>query len=779
MADDYEKFIPARFGTAQGKSVERVMFEHVAAPYSQQTVEYVHPDGAITRLRTHGGMLRYVHFGIDEEEDEETTVHIPDILSGVVIGGFIDLDQPKCAGVLRTTPYCATMTGMYTGAIWNTPRLNVPLSPYIQTPYELSTTTGFTQYSVVQPYKYTGRMRWLVQWLLGAGKLPATSRYDDILTPPADCMPTQEAGSNVQITYNYRYNQSHGLVFGADGKPWIAMIDQALGVWAFLLPVIHGSNTAQFAAAVTNAVTSAKLNALDELHVALAQFKGIPTGENITPETLSAWEKSGCAIKLLDVNQMGAYGGSQGVASQLGWAFNYAGTEARVVGIKSQNGASLSYKSTHYMRLSFSIGAVRAPLNTSAVQAIRAKYIVPGAPAHVRMKAHYMSDSDAYNVLNGHIQFNDLVSAPIATASAIFSEIETSVFRVQFAQIKAWDDLYGFCMTLGLDENLWAGSPNGACTTPVHVFYDKSDVLRELRVKPNAGDISGGAYIADVFDTTGQSNGSTKTENSSSKVYTAIAERYVMFQPASDIPEAWFQYWWTRKTDTVEVTPGHETKGCAFIPCGDRESIVLAKMSTHGPGTKSFEYTFTKTLDNIAYDLFDNYIVGENRQGRVRLISGCWLSNLDFGQFINGNNPIDAQWSRTDGVDSGEWANACAKPYDALYPNPDASLVNHIDVVPAAGAFDAILFANGEQQNIISDAGGRAAMQTKYGAWFVSSTPMPEDQQVMRVTSNCIGVSYVQCYDDINSGKYKIFGTLPMPNAEENDYQFNYIGVIQ
>ena len=81
---------------------------------------------------------------------------------------------------------------------------------------------------------------------------------------------------------------------------------------------------------------------------------------------------------------------------------------------------------------------------------------------------------------------------------------------------------------------------------------------------------------------------------------------------------------------------------------------------------------------------------------------------------------------------------------------------------------------------IITDSGSKSSISTKYGAWFAPSTPMPEDAQVMRVTSNCLGASsFVQCYDDINSGKYKKFGTLPMPEAESSDYQFNYIGVVQ
>lgn len=775
MADDFDKFLPARFGTAQGKSIERTMFEQVNDPMSQQTVEQLHADGSITRLRTHGGMLRFVHYGVDEEEDEEVTSRLPDIMSGVVIGGFYDPDQPTLAGVLRTTPYSAIQTSMYTGALWKTNRLAVPLSDRITTPTEFSSAVGITQYTVVQSYKYTGKMRALVQWLLGAGKIPASSRYDTLLTLPTTCIPTQESGTNVQISYNYQFNQSHGLTIGSDGHPWVILIDQALGAWAFLLPRIHGSDLPSF----YEAMTDAELDPADELMVAWPQFKGIPTGENITPETLSAWQKSGCAIKLRDVSEMGVFGESQGVATQLGWAFDYSGTEARVIAVKHVTGPGTDYKTAHYLRLTFAVGVVRAPLNTTAVQAIRAKYIVPGAPAHVRFKAHYMSDADAYNVLNGHITFDNVVSAPIATASASFSELESSVFYAPPSEVKVWDDVFGFCLSLGLEER--AGAPAGVSTVPLHVFYDKTNTLRELRIKPQAGDMSGGPYLADVFDTTGPSNGSTTTKNESDTRYTGIAKYYIQFIPSTDQPDFWGRTWWSTKTDTVETKPGNDTKGCAFIPCGDRESVIFAKKNTHDHGTKSFVYTFNSNNgDQIAYDLFDNYIIGENRNGTVREINGCWLSDLDFGTFVDGVTPVDEVWSSETGPGGDAWASGCVKPYNATYPNPEAHLVDHADVIPAGGTVEVQAFSDGQLQPVLTASGGKLSINEDYGAWFVPSTPLPEDAQVMRVTSNCLGSSsFVQCYDDINSGRYKTFGTLPMPEVESSDYQFNYIGVVQ
>lgn len=775
MADDFDKFLPARFGTAQGKSIERTMFEQVGDPMSQQTVEQLHADGSITRLRTHGGMLRFVHYGVDEEEDEELISHLPDIMSGVVIGGFYDPDQPTLAGVLRTTPYSALQTGMHTGALWKTNRLAVPLSERITTPTEFSSAVGITQYTVVQPYKYTGKMRSLVQWLLGAGKMPASSRYDTLLTLPTTCIPTQESGTNVQISYNYRFNQSHGLTIGADGHPWVILIDQALGVWAFLLPRIHGSDLPSF----YEAMTDAELSALDEFMVAWPLFKGIPTGENITPETLAAWEKSGCAIKLLDVSAMGVFGESQGVATQLGWAFDYTGNEARVIAVKHVTGPGVDYDTAHYLRLTFAVGAVRAPLNTTAVQAIRAKYIVPGAPAHVRLKAHYMSDLDAYNVLNGHVTFDAVVSAPIASAAASFSELESSVFYAPPSQVKVWDDAIGFCLSLGLDER--TGAPAGVSTVPLHVFYDKSNTLRELRIKPQAGDISAGPYIVDVFDTTGPSNGSTTTTNESDTRYTGISSYYISVLPASDFHDGWFRYWWSTKTDTSEVKPGNETNGCAFVPCGDRESVIFAKKNTHNQGTKSFNYTFNSgNRDRVAYRLFDNYIMNEIRDGTVRLIQGCWLQDTDMGDFVSGLDPIYSEETLETGPGGDSWASACVKPYQATYPNPDASLIDHTDVVPSGGTVDVQVFADGQLQPVLTASGGKISINTDYGIWFAPSTPMPEDAQVMRVTSNCLGSSsFVQCYDDINSGHYKTFGTLPMPEVESSDYQFNYIGVVQ
>jgi hypothetical protein len=287
--------------------------------------------------------------------------------------------------------------------------------------------------------------------------------------------------------------------------------------------------------------------------------------------------------------------------------------------------------------------------------------------------------------------------------------------------------------------------------------------------------------MTNVFDTTGQSNGSTTITNASETRYTGISAHTIFSQPSTDLPDAWIRSWWSTKTDTIETKPGHSTMGAALVPCGDRESVIFAKKHTHEVGSKQYDYTFNATnADKIAYDLFDNFIIGENRNGTVRLISGCWLSDLDFGGFIDGVSPIDEVFSNdANPAGDGEWADACSKPYQATYPNPDAALTDHTDVIPSRGDFEVQAFIDAELRLIQSDTGGRLEIDAAYGAWFVSSTPIPEDQQTMRTTSNAWGVPFVQCYDDINSGHYKIFGTLPMPNSEDQDYQLNYIGLVQ
>lgn len=770
MADDFDSTLPARFGDAQGKALERRIYAHVQDPRSMQTVDHLHANGGLTRLRTHGGLVRFTHVA-PEEEEEERVARLPDILSGVVIGGYLDPADATLAGVLRTTPYSAIATGLHTGATWKTYRLAVPLSPHIAQPLETIGEFGLTQYRVVQPYKYTGKMRALVQWLLGAGVVPSSSRYDETLTLPDTCVPTQEAGDAVQIAYNYTFAQSHGIVIGEDGHPWVVMIDQALGVWAFLLPRIHGSELPQF----YTALVDAELELPDELLTAWPMFKGIPTGETITPDTLTLWQRSGCAVKLLDVAEMGVYSESQGVASQLGWAFNYSGTEARVIAVKRVVEAGTDYKTAHYLRLQFVVGAVRDPLDTTALRELRARYVVPGAPAHVRLKAHFMSDADAYNVLAGHVAFDDVLSEPIATVTAGFSELETSVFWASSGEVKVWDDLSGFCMSMGLEERM--NAPAGIVTTPVHVFYDPSDTLREVRIRPGSPETSGGPYIADVFETSGPSNGAATTQTSSSTRITGPRELIVALSPSNDLPVEWLKRWWSTTTQITTTLTGHTTQGVAFIPCGDRESVIFAAKRTHSGGTAQYAYTFNNSNpDRISYDLFDNYIIGENRQGRVRLISGCYLNDEAFGGYVDGITPIYA--IDGSGVDGGEWATPCAKAFNQAWPNPDAGLTNHSDLVSAGGIFEFHVFADGALRLVFDDSGTPDELYLKYGAWFAASTPLPEEQQVMRATSNCIGASFLQCYDDINSGHYTTFGSLPMPEAESADYQLNYIGVF-
>ncbi|MFA9283776.1 hypothetical protein ACCQ08_03255 [Comamonas sp. SY3] len=122
-----------------------------------------------------------------------------------------------------------------------------------------------------------------------------------------------------EIQYDYKFNESHGVMRDDKGKCWLIRISAA-GVYAMPLPVIPATTTAAFREYIESVND-------DEILWMLDQFGGMPSGEGFPPQSegaFEAWRRAGAVIKVCD---SGDFFQNMGYATTCGWAFNLSGTE--------------------------------------------------------------------------------------------------------------------------------------------------------------------------------------------------------------------------------------------------------------------------------------------------------------------------------------------------------------------------------------------------------------------------------------------------------------------
>lgn len=165
--------------------------------------------------------------------------------------------------------------------------LAVVIDPAIKNPVD----AGKSQYSVIKPTMYSGRMTQLVQLLLGAG--------------------SNMKGPGVSVVYDYRWSRTHGVSTASDGSLWLIEISADNGVLAMRLPV---------------GGTGGRGHAASE---AKRLFKGTPTGKSfpIGEKLIEAIEKSK-VFRLLSADDLLPFYTKSPHSSACGWVLNNAGTEA-------------------------------------------------------------------------------------------------------------------------------------------------------------------------------------------------------------------------------------------------------------------------------------------------------------------------------------------------------------------------------------------------------------------------------------------------------------------
>ena len=209
----------------------------------------------------------------------------------------------------------------------------------------------FSQYKLIKPTMFTGRMRYVAQWLLGFAKQPTftlTKQDGEFAAAYVDGVPVWEAHPDVEepadkqsqtmlgsLRYNFQFQCSHGIYRTGSKRQYLVEISQERGVVAMRLPVIPGS-----AKRIEDEDTRDKLGDVPLGYTFPRDFltkkereanaKRPPASQIKTP-----WEKAvkaGWVKVLLEPTELSEFYALQPTYQECGWAFSYSGSRANNVG---------------------------------------------------------------------------------------------------------------------------------------------------------------------------------------------------------------------------------------------------------------------------------------------------------------------------------------------------------------------------------------------------------------------------------------------------------------
>lgn len=452
-----------------------------------------------------GGMSNlHIIVGYGEQEVVEgiERAAIPDFVSGVIQGGTIEKEFPDLShqedklARFRPTEQCfwrylhAQGEDQWLQAGFQyIKRLAVePATEFDELKNPAENGPKFSQYVRLKPTMYSGKMRRVVQALMGFGKQrrkgkKQISLYDFIdftadTSWPAggDKYAKETTQHGLQIRYDWKFARTHGITAAADGRLWLVEIG-VNGVLAMPLP-LHPTNE-KFRDWLEEQGDTDAIALLDE-------FGGFPTGEPF-PEKIEPWIRAGKVLRLMTKEQMQPFYDHSPYSSVMGWAFNLRGDEAHNTAWRF--GDDGFQRGVHYA-IRIGIGAITEPegsgLETARrMAALRGKEGVDDNDLDaVLFKIGRMTRAQLASATAGRndIQAFNAISAfhvePIATGTASMSKASEG-FLYHPGKIgnliKFPEPSVGLLVSHDMRAESWAqGDP--MCDTVVHVFFDRNEL---------------------------------------------------------------------------------------------------------------------------------------------------------------------------------------------------------------------------------------------------------------------------------------------------------------
>ena len=331
------------------------------------------PGGGVAIAIDMGGTLRVIVQNPREEERPETEfdgvagMKIPMLFSGVVKRAVL---QPGQGLQLELTNQAQRRLGRYgsdkvkpVAKMQNLLRFAIEYSPrHIELAPKEETTLLYTQYEALRSSWFSGSMAIVAQVAGGYGRQDLKSLPDTPVERAQVVLPAKVADKvsnqlgNVrlpgytglppetgQIQFDYKFQETHGVCFGVDSKPWLVRVNTR-GVYAMPLPLVPATTTVAFREYVESVSDNELLWLLD-------RFGGMPSGEGfpVGASAFEAWRRAGVIIKIADT---GDFYESLGYSTACGWAFNTSGREAFNTCYGFDDGDGLQRGHAYKMRLS-------------------------------------------------------------------------------------------------------------------------------------------------------------------------------------------------------------------------------------------------------------------------------------------------------------------------------------------------------------------------------------------------------------------------------------------
>lgn len=750
----------------------------------------------------------------------ETVVAVPDFVSGTVAGGDI-VTQNGVQVLENLTPTGGTVARMKLKNGAAQPSYKLAVAP----PAALGG-SGPSQAVAIKPTLYSGRMRELVQVLQGFGRqrkranqlVSAFSRSFDADQDEQVKLSTFEKTSQkdgLQIQYDWRFQRTHGLCKGADGKFWIIEIGISRGVVAWPLELNDGSTKDWFRALCETRKDSEALWILD-------QYGGFPTGAPLpTGDDAKTWTRAGKLVQLASIDDMNPFYQKTMYSDDVGWAFNWSGTEAHNTAWYMDGDIP---RGVHYM-LPIAIGALKTPLDATKTAALRTA--LGGLPPSTKVaaavwKLDYLSAAQLGIA-------NNMLSSGAAAALNYVDGLEVQALKSFSAPLRIVSDgplvcdnriLTPPCFWLSsqggkarasflisspvdMSEDALKQNPEGVpygltmhCDTTVFVFFMK-DELHWVRYyneeKSDASDTSSSnANWPPVVDPDGlhialQSGSATnnlQVENA------ATSGRYADFYSNTVDPRA------------LRAAPGRawqtETFASTKIGEGGNAASVGEGDDPSGPGGVAakrvlvFLITDEVTTQSPAVVADQDWVMssavmprGDREAVYVITYAAAWVSQSTTNPFpwdndsgagyVNGY-AYDTYFGETG---SGSVPDPPPLPRTAPYPDGFFLPLSRTFSVDRSARFDAWLTASVLRGTILAAAAqdtvypeppsNPSGAKTLFGSWnSVAVDPMIE------VTGNCAGDAASARYTAQAGGVLNVFGDLSVAGTGA----IGYVGVL-
>lgn len=187
--------------------------------------------------------------------------------------------------------------------------------------------TGIPTSAYPKPGMYSGKMQFVVQALLGIGRVVATQQNEYLTGEPRE--PDDDGKIGVYNPYDYRWTRTHGIYTSESGDLWLVEISRAEGILAMPLTMFVGTDTVAFRRLLTRLGDIDTLFMLDTIG-ALPMGETFPAGDDLTDAIAN-----GKVLRLLEAEDIeefyhdsGLDVEKKGLFTQCGWAFSANGSKA-------------------------------------------------------------------------------------------------------------------------------------------------------------------------------------------------------------------------------------------------------------------------------------------------------------------------------------------------------------------------------------------------------------------------------------------------------------------